>query len=296
MSDQVPAWMANLQALRRSEVLFCNNVGAIFIETAKAPAGDFIIDLLSFGLGDILRGAVKPRNLRSGRHIAKGRVARAVAGLLPEFGNLLGKFLTSVIALLTGGKRLKADQITDGARGIWRIDETVQFGLFNWMLGDLLSRFVVDWISAVQDAADARNCDLAHLILGGGASGVLAIQGWQGMIIAGTVDSQNGINWNAGGGNAGPRSFNYHLGLVVKNKTSNPTIYEVRILKNIGAPTQIAGERRIDLIPPFGTANAIVVGHIEAGATFGVEHRISRGAVTIPQALVMLKGSVFDPP
>lgn len=288
--------MANLQALRRAEVLWCNNIGAIFVETAKAPAGEFIIDLLSFGLGDILRGAVKPRNLRSGRHLAKGRIARAVAGLLPEFGNLIGKIFTTIIAFLTGGKRLAAKQINDGARAIWRIDETVQFGLFNWMLGDLTARFIADWISAIQEAADVRNCDLAHLILGGGASGVLGIQGWQGMIISGVVDSQNGIQWNAGGGTAGPRSFNYHLGLVVQNRTSSPTIYEVRILKNIGGPTELAGERRIDLIPPFGKANAVVVGHIEAGATFGVEHRISKGAVTIPEALVMLKGSVFDLP
>ena len=120
----------------------CQAPWSVYFELALAPAGHVVIELLSFGLDDIIRGYFRPKGLyRRGR---TGRLARALgkyAGI-PEIGEMIG-------AHLPGAETIKGRMVSNGVRFMWIVDGVLQRVLFWWMVVDLLTDFLYAWTSAI---------------------------------------------------------------------------------------------------------------------------------------------------
>jgi len=118
----------------------CNATAYIYAKTAFPAAGELALGLLSFGLGDLARGALRPKNARGGRHMRRGG-GKGGKGGIPELGNRLG-------SALAGGPLTKR---TAGAalRGLWLLDNVVQGGLLAFLLMDLGEDFSFNWSSGI---------------------------------------------------------------------------------------------------------------------------------------------------
>jgi len=108
----------------------CYPYWTVWVDALLPALGKMIIQILSFGMGDILRGYFRPTNLRGvggmtrkpvrAKKLKAGKTAkiRRVAKP-PEVGNALGK-------ALPGSKMFQARKVTGFERYFWVIDMQIQ--------------------------------------------------------------------------------------------------------------------------------------------------------------------------
>lgn len=125
----------------------------VWVDTVFDPLGNLVLQLLDFGLGDILRGYFRPSNLRGvgrltraptrGKRIKAGRTGRLNKKPgIPEIGNSIGK-------KLPGSKFFASRKVTGIERRFWIIDMGVQRALWYWLVADVTEDFVVEWTTAI---------------------------------------------------------------------------------------------------------------------------------------------------
>lgn len=122
----------------------CRAPWYIYIETMGPAALEAFIVMLSFGWADVIRGALRPKGLGRRTTKRKGKWSKRIPAF-PEPGNTLGKWLPF------------AEQIEDftnwgtKTKGLWRIDNAIQAGLFWWLVADVAEDFVFNWTSLLYE-------------------------------------------------------------------------------------------------------------------------------------------------
>jgi hypothetical protein len=123
----------------------CDAPWYVYIETMRPAALTAFIALLTFGWGDVIRGALRPGGLGRRSSKRKGKWAKRIPAF-PELGNTIGKHLPF------------AEQIEDftkwgtPTRTLWRIDTAMQAALFLWLVADIAEDFVFNWTSLLYES------------------------------------------------------------------------------------------------------------------------------------------------
>jgi hypothetical protein len=123
----------------------CDAPWYIYVETMKPAAIEAFFALLAFGMGDVIRGALRPGGLGHRTRKRKRKWAKYRPSF-PELGNLIGKQFPI------------AEQIEDftrwgtGTRTLWRIDTAMQAGLFLWLVADIAEDFAFNWTSLLYES------------------------------------------------------------------------------------------------------------------------------------------------
>lgn len=135
----------------------CQAPWSVYFELALAPAGHVVIELLSFGLDDVVRGYFRPKGLyRRGR---TGRLASKLGKYfeIPEIGEMIGSHLP-------GAETIKARKISSGVRFLWLVDGVLQRILFWWMIADLLTDFLYEWTSAINRTEYCQGLNIGAIV------------------------------------------------------------------------------------------------------------------------------------
>lgn len=130
----------------------------VYVETLFPAAGDVVLNLLSFGLDDVLRGYFRPeggrgfgglgRASRRNRRVTRAQRARGLLrGGIPEIGEMLGRNLP-------GAQSVRARNVGNAQRFLWRVDGLAQRGLWYWQVADLIEDFTVSWTSGLMRSQD----------------------------------------------------------------------------------------------------------------------------------------------
>lgn len=161
----------------------------VWLDTLWEPLGDLFLELLDFGLGDILRGYFRPNQVRGFGGITRfpdrkkppaPNRRRPPKGFpkFPEIGNEIGK-------KLPGAEFFAGRKVTGLERWFWQIDMLVQRFLWYWLVADLSADFIVNWTTAIMES---EACQKPR---GGGVRAVMPSD----QILAG--DNWSAItNWN----------------------------------------------------------------------------------------------------
>lgn len=118
----------------------CEAPFTVYAQTALPPLGRFVLELMTFGLGDIVRGFLRPKGLRSARHGRRGKRGGKGGGI-PEVGNMIGARLYQTSGqpnTLSYGK---------GEYAFWVADGNFQRALYWVMIIDLVTDFLYGWAS-----------------------------------------------------------------------------------------------------------------------------------------------------
>lgn len=123
----------------------CDAPWTIYFETALPALGEAIITVLSFGFDDVVRGALRPGGLRSGRHFRGRKGGGGLGRAIPEVGEMLG-------AMLPGAKAAKQRSVTQGVKNLWLLDGVIQRALWYWLVADVTATFAFEWTSAINES------------------------------------------------------------------------------------------------------------------------------------------------
>lgn len=203
MSFQIPEYsnrqkfQTGLAGIKRIFANPCDTPLTIYLELAAPAAGRLVIGLVSFGMTDLIRAYFRPRGLRGGRHMGRGRRGRRGGGGIPDSAELVAK-------LIPGYGAAKARVTTDGVKFLWRIDTVIQAGLFKLLIYNLFKDFIADSTTSILEF-EAENCDVGGAALREGTGNGGAAVGEQGFIVQNSVyrrglvtTSPGGFAWSAG--------------------------------------------------------------------------------------------------
>lgn len=120
----------------------CEAPWYIYAETLGPAALEALITLATFGWDDVFRGYVRPKALRGRRAGKRPLRIRGVPIRFPELGELIGR-------KLPGQNRMATTKYSSPTKSLWRIDGTLQRGMFYWLLADIAVDFSFNWSSAL---------------------------------------------------------------------------------------------------------------------------------------------------
>lgn len=149
MSGILPSYIDQVNTVLRWWENPCDAPWTLYAELALPAAGEAALNLLAFGLDDIVRGYFRPKGLRTGRHGRKGRKSGRRGGGIPEVGEEIGK-------RLPGAEQARGRHVSEGVKNLWMVDGVIQRGLFYWMIADVTLDFFATWLSAVQESEVCR--------------------------------------------------------------------------------------------------------------------------------------------
>jgi hypothetical protein len=178
----------------------CDEPFLVWATTALPPLGQLVLSLVSFGTDDIIRGYFRPKGLRSARHgrggkkrgIRRSGLGRALAnvpGIGDDTGNMIGK-------MLPGAQSRTANQVSQGLNNMWRIDGVIQRGLFYWFIADVVSEFLFDWATLIEQSEAGTACGAAALYATGDGGGFPVLSGFVAVETDTVVKQRGGCTWN----------------------------------------------------------------------------------------------------
>lgn len=120
----------------------CAAPWTVYFELALKPAGHVVIELLMFGMDDVVRGFFRPKGIwrKSRNSRILGKFAKWLG--IPEIGELIGSHLP-------GATTIKSRKVSNGIKNLWIIDGVLQRVMFWWMVVDLVTDFLYEWTSAI---------------------------------------------------------------------------------------------------------------------------------------------------
>lgn len=186
----------------------CNAPWYLYAETALPAAGKAILTLLDFGFDDVVRGALRPRGLRSHGHTRGRKRGGGGSRGIPEIGELIG-------SQIPGAETAKGRQISQGVRHLWIVDGVLQRLLWYWLVVDVTVDFFYNWSTAIMQTEFCSKV---------GAGSAAADTGFEGTAFAtanawtspfannviyetGGASARNGAHQNAGKAFTGVTSF-----------------------------------------------------------------------------------------
>lgn len=138
-----PGWIQKANGIIKFIENPCYAPWTVYIETALPALGTAVLELMDFGLGDVVRGALRPKGLRSGKHGRRRKPRGKHFRGIPEIGNLIG-------SMIPGTERARGRHITAGQRHLWLVDGALQRVLWYWLVADITLDFAYNWTSAIQ--------------------------------------------------------------------------------------------------------------------------------------------------
>jgi hypothetical protein len=211
----------------------CDTPLIVFAELAAPAAGRLVIGLLAFGMLDLVRAYFRPKGLRSGRHLGRGRKGRRRGGGIPDTPELVAK-------LLPGYQTAKNAQWSDGTKYLWIIDTRIQAFLYYVLIFNLGKDFIAESATSIIKF-EAKNCDqTASAYVSGPGNGQAGPEP-QG-IIMGTTEYQRGAI------SVGQASIGVNAGVadaVLANRVKCPVT------------SPIGGRIRVGIAWPTGTLDRV---------------------------------------
>ena len=242
---------------------------AVYAETALPAFLEVWVAIICFDILDVVRFIFKPSGLRSGRHGRRGRKGRNKRGRKGLGRRLVGKL--PVVSLLQSRK------VSNGVKNLWIIDGIGQRLLWWWLMADVTSAFVYNWTTM------ARKTERGQQILSPGnglsegpPSGVLAIQGWQGVIYSSNAYSTKGVSINLGSGVLAAGLYNIVASYTMQNLFPVATVCRLRIIGGPGVPLAVIGSDSAAL-PGLQQASMVAAGRLQGPGQWQIEARIEFG-------------------
>lgn len=196
---QQPSFINKVNAVIKYFENPCDAPWTIYFETALPALGEAVFTLLEFDFADVVRGALRPKGLRSGRHTRRGRRGGGLSKAIPEIGEMLG-------AMVPGSKAARERKVTQGVKNLWLLDGVIQRVLWYWLVADVTATFAFNWTSAIQESrfcsAQGVGAALATVPEGGVCFAVgnfwTSVQTSQVEYATGGATSRNGGHQNGG--------------------------------------------------------------------------------------------------
>lgn len=183
----------------------CEVPWTVGIRLALPAAGDVVMNIASFGMGDVVRSMFRPKPVlggRSWRHTRRGRKGgKAGAGLLSP-GENIGHQLRGSTFLPTASDSRKLDFL-------WQIDGIQQAGLFYWMVADVSVDGLYHWTSLLQQSGACSGVPFADLAFAKDSGTYLPLLQWQGTTMDAVHTPPPGSGWIWGPAGADYTRGNY---------------------------------------------------------------------------------------
>jgi hypothetical protein len=203
----------------------------VWADTFWRPFGILVIQIFSFGWGDILRGYFRPTNIRG----IGGRTRRPTRGTKnkpgkkgqgrripkpPEIGNEIGK-------ALPGSKFFQGRKVTGFERRAWVIDGVFQRIFYYWLIADVTEDFVTNWTTAIMESEACRKPDTFNMKAHKDSGTNVAANQWSGMFAWTTDYESEGTQWNALAGTLQiPAGSKAHITFWARSHTFAPNVNE----------------------------------------------------------------------
>lgn len=167
----------------------------VWASTLVPVLGTAIIQVFSFGVGDILRGYFRPTNLRGlggftrvpvrgekGKAGKKGKLKRFSEP--PEIGNEIGK-------KLPGSEMIRGRKVTGAEEVFWVVDTKVERVLWWWLIADVTDDFITNWTTAIMESEACRDEGSYTVSAHRDNQGPYVPDQWQ-AVIGWTIDAESG--------------------------------------------------------------------------------------------------------
>lgn len=231
----------------------CDAPWVVYLETAIPPAGRLLLSWFSFGLDDLIRGYFRPKGLRSGRHGRGGRrggkprtrlgrfIAR-IPGLGDDVGNFIGK-------RLPGAKAARGRQVSDGVKHLWIIDNRLQQLLLWWLIVDLVTTFLYEWASALQESEICKRSRSESMVADGLGGGVAGIQDWVALEVPNVLRTTPNIDWLVSTATLPAGSWTVVVALQLENTGAFPQEQRTRLIRPDVAGDVVAETSKPGIFP-----------------------------------------------
>lgn len=173
----------------------------VWVDTFWRPAGILVIQILSFGWGDILRGYFRPTNIRGigGRTRVPTRGKKNKPGKSgrtrriprpPEIGNEIGK-------ALPGSTFFQGRKVTGVERAAWVIDGQQQRVLWWWLVADVTEDFVTNWTTAIMESEACAKPNTGQIKVEALASQPVFVDTWSRIFGWSVVYKSDNVQWDS---------------------------------------------------------------------------------------------------
>lgn len=190
---------ADLNAITQILTDTCGTSTLIYAEALKPAVGRFVLVLVTFGLGDVVRGFFRPKGIhpKGGRKRGRegGRGGKRAPGGIPELGNLTGQKLAAFAQF--------EPVVDDGLRMMWLIDEAFQRVGYAFLIADAIGDATYVFATGLIQPKIGANC-FALTCSGRNQNHIYddIITAWQDPgpldVISGPCASPTGAQWIAG--------------------------------------------------------------------------------------------------
>lgn len=250
----------------------CDAPWTVYFETALPAAGRAVLMVLAFGMDDVIRGYARPGGRRNPYHRRKGRKGRLRIRGIPELGEAVGSHLPAP-------ESFKTRSVTQGVKNLWIVDGVMQRALWYWLLADIISEFLYEWTTTISKTEFCKGRFGSNLLAEGAGGSAIAIVGWMAILLPNVRYETGTTAWNVASGSIGPGLFNIALGLKFKNLWFDQAEILIGIFKNpvFSAAYDVSDSQ---LIPGFGTGEAMAQAQVRGPATFSIGWRTSVGTAT----------------
>lgn len=265
----------------------------LYLELALPPLGTALLTWFSFGLDDIIRGYFRPRGLRTGRHgrggrrggKPRGRLGRAISRI-PGLGDDVGNFIGN---RLPGATEAKGRHVSQGVKQLWIVDNFLQRALFWWLVADLVTDFLYDWTSLLQQSEYCKRTHAATLYATGTGGGLPFGGIWYGILAPTVVKDSGHISYTGGAAGAPAGHFTAICGAEYTNLNPETVTIEGRaVLVLPGGTEYVYGGGTT--VPGYGTGQIVVSADFKGPGTVFFEARTSLTAAVGNSADIWVTG------
>lgn len=262
-----PGWLDKVNYAVKFIQAPCNAPMIVYVETLLPAAGHAILALLEFGMDDVIRGFARPVSGRTRWHRRRGRKGRLKLRGIPELGEAIG-------ARLPGAELVSGRAVTQGVRNLWIVDGVLQRGLFWWLVIDIVGEFFFEWSTLLVKRGDCPGPFPGNLLARGSGGSILALLGWEAIILPNLVYANGGTHWNVSTGTLPKGLFQVVVAMEMHNFTDETPTVLMGIFKN---PLFSAAYDVSDPIKfaPRSTRKGITAAFIEGPTTFTIGWRVS---------------------
>lgn len=266
----------------------CDTPWVVIAETAGKAALSVAIAVVCFDIFDVARFVFRPAGLRSGRHLSRGK-----KGQNKRSSKGLGRKLANKVPVLAA---LEQRTVSNGVKHMWIIDGIGQRLLWWWLMIDVSTAFFYNWTTMLAKTEKCQMANIPGAALGEGKpSGVLAIQGWQGVLVPEVPYVRGDMSMVLGQGQCGEGLWNITWGYTGQNETDTLAMASCGV--KIVYPTntdRVATDTQP--IEPFMQASMVGTATIKGPFQYETEAKISFGAMAGVYAAISIMGDGTPPP
>lgn len=266
----------------------CDAPWVVYAETAGKAALSVAIAIVCFDIFDVARFVFRPAGLRSGRHLRRGK-----KGANKRRKKGLGRKLANKVPILA---TLQQRSVSNGVKHLWVIDGIGQRLLWWWLMIDVTTGFFYNWTTMLKKTEFCQmGASPGAGLSDGKPSGVLAIQGWQGVLYPNTAYVRGDMTMALGQGQCGEGLWHMTMAYTGQNQTDTLAVAETRV-----KITTVDGERFVATdsqpIEPFEQASMVSSGLVKGPFQYETQAKISFGAMDGVYGAMSVIGDTTPPP